>query len=120
MRNLAIQILSFVFTAVGFVGLSSWTGGPAPECKNDSLAIVRVVKPINHQLFNTKPVLYISKGAGKIDQVKMTDTQYGNGDFVLKQTLNDFLSNGYTIQTATESSQAGMQLNTYYLKKKMI
>jgi hypothetical protein len=119
MKNIGIRLISFVVVIAGFIGLTSWTGGPAPECKNDSLAIIRVVKPVN-ELFNIKPILYISKGAGKIDQVRMTDTQYGNGDFVLKQTLTDFLSNGYTIQTATESSQAGMQLNTYYLKKKMI
>jgi hypothetical protein len=119
MKNSANRPILFLFLSVAAIVLSSWTGGPAPECKNDSLAIVRVVKPIN-ELFNVRPVLYISKGAGKIDQVKMTDTHFGNGDLVLKKTLTDFLSNGYTIQTATESSQAGMQLNTYYLKKKMI
>ncbi len=119
MKNSATRPILFLFVSVGFFVLSSWTGGPAPECRNDSLAIVRVVKPIN-EMFNVRPVLYISKGAGKIDQVRMTDTPFGNGDVVLKQTLTDFLSNGYTIQTATESSQAGMLLNTYYLKKKMI
>ncbi len=99
--------------------LSSWTGGPALECAKDSLAIIRVVKPMS-ELFKIKPAVFVSTGFGKIDRVEVSDAEYGNGDLVLKQTLTDFLSNGYTIQTATESAESGMQLNTYYLKKKVI
>ena len=119
MKNLIRNSVTLIITLTGGLFLGSWTGGPAPECKNDSLAIVRVVKPMN-ELFNIKPVVFVSTGFGKIDQVNVSDTEHGNGDLVLKQTLTDFLSNGYTIQTATESSEAGMQLNTYYLKKKVI
>lgn len=119
MKN-ALRQVSLVLTLVlCLMVLASWTGGPAPECKNDSLAIVRVVKPM-YELFNIKPVVFVSKGAGKIDEVKVSDADLGNGDIVLKQTLTDFLSNGYTIQTATESVDEGMKLNTYYLKKKVI
>lgn len=99
--------------------LSSWTGGPAPECAKDSLAIVRVVKPMN-KLFSIKPVMYVSKGKGKIDQVVVSDGEMANGEMLLKETLTNFLNNGYTIQTATESVDSGLQLNTYYLKKKVI
>jgi len=119
MKNLLSKYLLVLLVFGGWISFSSWTGGPAPECKNDSLAIIRVVKPIN-ELFKIKPVVFVSKGLGRIDQVKVNDADYGNGDLVLKQTLINLLSNGYTIQTATESSESGMQLNTYYLKKKII
>ncbi|MBI1286686.1 MAG: hypothetical protein GC178_03825 [Flavobacteriales bacterium] len=116
------QLRSFLIISsmiFGWLMLGSWNGGPAPESKSDSLAIIRVVKPVN-ELFNIKSVVFVSKGAGKIDQVEVTDADHGDGDFVLKQTLSDFLSNGYTIQSATEAVGDGMQLNTYYLKKKVI
>jgi len=119
MENSPLKSLIIFFAFTGWIVLSSWTGGPAPECAKDSLAIIRVVKPLN-ELFNIKPVVFVSKGFGKIDEVKVSDAEYGNGDFVLKQTLTNLLSNGYTIQTATESSDSGMQLNTYYLRKKVI
>lgn len=117
-----VHLLKSLFlsaTVFGWLILGSWNGGPAPECKNDSLAIVRVVKPVS-ELFNIKSVVFVSKGAGKIDQVEVSDAQHGTGDLVLKRTLTDFLTNGYTIQSATESVGDGMQLNTYYLKKKVI
>lgn len=119
MKRLLPKTLLIYSAFVGCIVLSSWTGGPVPECAKDSLAIVRVVKPIN-ELYKIKPAVFVSTGLGKIDQVKVSDADYGNGDFVLKQTLTDFLSNGYTIQTATETAESGMQLNTYYLKKKVI
>jgi hypothetical protein len=113
------KVLPILIATAGWLTLSSWTGGPAPECSKDSLAIVRVVKPIN-ELFDVKPVLYISKGKGGIDLVEVNDGSNANGDGVLKQTLTDFLSNGYTIQSATETVDSGVKLNTYYLKKKVI
>ncbi|MFM1875400.1 MAG: hypothetical protein RL266_1137 [Bacteroidota bacterium] len=100
------------------LALSSWTGGPAPDSKSDSLAIVRVIQPVN-ELFKVKPVMYVSKGKGKIDQVEMNDSELADGNLLLKRTLTDFLSNGYTIQTATEVVDEGVKLNTYYLKKKI-
>ena len=118
MKKATSNTLIAFTVCLGWIVFSSWTGGPAEEMANDSLAIVRVVKPIN-ELFNIKPVVFVSKGLGKIDEVEVSDAGHGNGDFVLKQTLTDLLSNGYTIQTATESSESGMQLNTYYLKKKV-
>lgn len=119
MKNLFAQFFLVSSVFVGWLFLSSWSGGPVQECKNDSLAIIRVIKPVN-ELFKVKPAVFVSTGFGKIDEVKVSDADYGNGDRVLKQTLTDFLSNGYTIQTATETAQSGMQLNTYYLKKKII
>lgn len=118
MKLLKKSFLS-IAAITGMLTLGSWTGGPAPESKNDSLAIVRVVKPVNG-LFQIKPVVYVSKGLGKIDQVEVTDGSYKEGDQLLKQTLTDLLTSGYTIQSATESTGNGMQLNTYYLKKKII
>lgn len=119
MRTLLLKSLLVSVSVFGWLILGSWNGGPAPECKSDSLAIIRVVKPVN-ELFNIKSVVFVSKGAGKIDQVEVTDAHQGTGDLVLKRKLTDFLSNGYTIQSATESVGDGMQLNTYYLKKKVI
>ena len=113
------NILSLVLAISGWLFLSSWTGGPAPECKKDSLAIVRVVQPMN-KLFDIKPVMYVSKGECGIDQVEVSDNESIDSRLLLKQTLTDFLSNGYTIQTATEVVDGGVQLNTYYLKKKVI
>lgn len=112
---------SLIFSGMvfGWLTLGAWNGGPAPESKSDSLAIVRVVKPVN-ELFNIKSVMFVSKGSGKIDQVEVTDAEQGNGELVLKQTLTDFLRNGYTLQSSTESVGNGMRLNTYYLKKKVI
>lgn len=72
-----------------------------------------------NELFNIKPVMYVSTGKGKIDQVKMADSETADGNQLLKQTLTNFLSNGYTIQTATEVVDDGVKLNTYYLKKKI-
>ncbi|MGB0916260.1 MAG: hypothetical protein ACPGU4_01615 [Flavobacteriales bacterium] len=109
-----------VLVSVSAWGLfGSWTGGPAPDCKNDSLAVVRVIKPIN-ELFDIKPVVVVSKGSCKIEQVEVSDAEAGSGDLLAKQTLTNFLTNGYTIQSATESVDSGMRLNTYYLKKKVI
>lgn len=73
-----------------------------------------------NKLFSIKPVMYVSKGKGKIDQVVVSDGEMANGEMLLKETLTNFLNNGYTIQTATESVDSGLQLNTYYLKKKVI
>ena len=115
MRN----TLLLIFAISGWLFLSSWTGGPAPECEKDSVAIVRVIQPMS-KLFNIKPVMYVSKGECGIDQVEVSDNENLDGNLLLKQTLTDFLSNGYTIQTATEIVDGGVQLNTYYLKKKVI
>lgn len=119
MKKLPLNFCAILISVLGWIAFSSWTGGPAPESAKDSLAIVRVVKPMS-DLLKIKPVVFVSTGLGKIEEVKVSDAEYGNGDFILKQTLTDFLSNGYTIQTATESADSGMQLNTYYLKKKVI
>lgn len=119
MKNLLPKAFILFSVFAGWIFLSSFSGGPIQESKSDSLAIIRVVQPVN-ELFKTKPAVFVSTGFGKIDEVKISDADYGNGDLVLKQTLTDFLSNGYTIQTATETAQSGMQLNTYYLKKKVI
>ena len=119
MKQTLLNTILFSVAFCGWVFLSSWTGGPAKECAKDSLAIVRVVKPMN-ELFEIKPVMFVSKGECGIDQVKVSDSATIDSDQLLKQTLTDFLSNGYTIQTATETVDSGMQLNTYYLKKKVI
>jgi len=105
-------------TAIAFI-LGSWTGGPYPEVKSDSLAIVRVVKPIN-ELFEIKPVVYVSKGLGKIDQVSVKDAQNANSTAEAKKILIQMLANGYTLESTTEVVDGGLQLNTYYLKKKVI
>ncbi|MFT4981646.1 MAG: hypothetical protein ACI9UR_001502 [Bacteroidia bacterium] len=117
-KSLFKTLLVFVSVSSWAV-LSSWTGGPAQDCKNDSLAIVRVIKPIN-ELFDIKPVVVVSKGSCRIQEVRVSDAEAGDGDLLAKQTLTNFLSNGYTIQSATESFDSGMRLSTYYLKKKMI
>lgn len=119
MRNILRKVLPVFIAVSGFITLSSWTGGPAPDCAKDSLAVVRVVKPMN-QLFDIKPVMYVSKGECGLDEVKVSDNGNIDGDLLLKRTLTDFLTNGYTIQTATEVVDGGVQLNTYYLKKKVI
>lgn len=119
MKTVIHRFSIFTVSVFACLLLGSWSGGPSPECANDSLAIIRVVKPIN-ELFNIRPAMFVSKGVGKIDQVRVTDTENLDSDLVLKQTLSDFISNGYTIQTATESVGDGLRLNTYYLKKKVI
>lgn len=115
MRN----ILPLFLAISGWLFLSSWTGGPAPDCAKDSLAIVRVIQPMN-KLFEIKPVMVVSKGECGIDQVEVSDNEVVDSRLLLKQTLTDFLTNGYTIQNATEVVDGGVQLNTYYLKKKVI
>lgn len=119
MRNTLRQ--SFLIIALTFASiiLGSWTGGPYPEVKSDSLAIVRVVKPIN-ELFEIKPVVYVSKGLGKIDQVSAKDAQTASSTAEAKKILTQMLLNGYTIESTTELVDGGLQLNTYYLKKKVI
>lgn len=119
MKQILRSVFPIFIAAFGLIVLSSWTGGPAPECAKDSVAIVRVIKPMS-ELFEIKPVMYVSKGECSIDQVEVSDNGTINSDQLLKQTLTDFLSNGYTIQTATEVVDGGVQLNTYYLKKKVI
>lgn len=119
MKEFLLKTLLVFVSVSTWAVLSSWTGGPAPDCQSDSLAIVRVIKPIN-ELFDIKPVVVVSKGSCKIEQVQVSDAQAGNSDLLAKQTLTNFLANGYTIQSATESFDSGMKLSTYYLKKKMI
>ena len=119
MKQILRSVLPIFIAAFGLIVLSSWAGGPAPECAKDSVAIVRVIKPMS-ELFEIKPVMYVSKGECSIDQVEVSDNGTINSAQLLKQTLTDFLSNGYTIQTATEVVDGGVQLNTYYLKKKVI
>ena len=119
MKNTRFNTVLFLAAFSGWILLSSWTGGPAKECAKDSLAIVRVVKPMS-ELFEIKPVMFVSKGECGIDQVRVSDSSFIDSDQLLKQTLTDFLTNGYTIETATETIDSGMQLNTYYLKKKVI
>lgn len=119
MKKLVLKSFILFVSISTWTVLSSWTGGPAPDCKNDSLAIIRIIKPIS-EVFDIKPVVVVSTGSCKIQEVQVSDTEVGNGDFLVKQTLTDFLSNGYTIQTATETVDSGMKLNTYYLKKKVI
>ena len=115
MKRVAYSVLLICTALV----LSSWAGGPAKECSKDSFAIVRIVQPMS-DLFDIRPVMYISKGEGKIEQVEMTDAEVADGHQLLKQTITEFLINGYTIQTATETVDDGLKLNTYYLKKKVI
>ena len=119
MKQILRSVFPVLIAVFGFIVLSSWTGGPAPECAKDSVAIVRVIKPMS-ELFEIKPVMYVSKGECSIDQVEVSDNGTIDSDQLLKQTLTDFLTNGYTIQTATEVVDGGVQLNTYYLKKKVI
>ncbi len=119
MRNYLTKTVFVAVAIASWVLLGSWTGGPAPGCEKDSLAIVRIIKPIN-ELFNVEPLVVVSKGQCKIEEVTVSDSESGNGDLLGKRTLTDFLSNGYTIQTATEEVESGMRLNTYYLKKKVI
>lgn len=119
MKTILRKILPLIIAISGTLVLGSWTGGPVPDCAKDSVAIVRVVQPMN-KLFDIKPVMFVSKGECGIDQVEVSDNQDIDSRLLLKQTLTDFLSNGYTIQTATEVVDGGVQLNTYYLKKKVI
>lgn len=113
---LRILLLTTVFASTLFLG--SWTGGPA-DVKNDSLAIVRVVKPVNEK-FKIKPAVFVSKGLGKISQIEMNDIPCLNSEVALKKTISNFLSNGYTLENATELRQDGVLMNTFYFKKKLI
>jgi len=70
-------------------------------------------------MFHIKPAVFVSKGLCKIDRVSVSDNRFLSGDLAVRQTLSDLLSNGFTIQSTTESIDGGMQLNTYYLKKKV-
>ena len=119
MKKFLLKTVLVFVSVSSWAVLSAWTGGPSPDCKNDSLAIVRVIKPIN-ELFDIKSVVVVSKGSCRIQEVRVSDTEAGNGDLLANQTLTNFLSNGYTIQSATESFDSGMRLSTYYLKKKVI
>lgn len=109
-------LLSVVFS--GTLLLGSWTGGPV-DAKNDSLAIVRIVKPVNEK-FNIKPAVFVSKGLGKISQVEMSDIPKVNSELALKKTISNFISNGYTLESSTELMQDGVLMNTFYFKKKLI
>ena len=119
MKTTLRKVLIGFIAVGGTLMLGSWTGGPVPDCAKDSVAIVRVVQPMN-KLFDIKPVMFVSKGECGIDQVEVSDNQDIDSRLLLKRTLTDFLTNGYTIQTATEVVDGGVQLNTYYLKKKVI
>ncbi len=109
-------VLTAMFVSTTLLG--SWSGGPT-NVKNDSLAIVRVVKPVNEK-FNIKPAVFVSKGLGKISQVEMSDIPKVNSEMALKKTISNFLSNGYTLENSTELMQNGVLMNTFYFKKKLI
>ncbi len=60
-----LLVCSVIF---GCITLGSWTGGSTKDAKSDSLAIVRVVKPVNEK-FNINAAVFVSKGLGKISTV---------------------------------------------------
>lgn len=118
-RNLSKKLILSLFVCIGILTLGSWSGGPYPDCRSDSLAIVRIVKPIN-DMFNVQPIIYVSKGLCKIDEVTVSDRRFVDGDLAVHNVLSNLLVTGFTIQSSTESFESGVQLNTYYLKKKAI
>lgn len=115
-KTLRSLLLPSALFATFFLG--SWTGGPAPESKSDSLAIIRVVQPINEK-FDIAPALFVSKGLGRISQVEMNDIPAANSDLAVEKAISGFINNGYTLQNSTELMHDGMLLNTFYLRKKV-
>lgn len=101
--------------------LSSFTTIPPGKSviHPDSLVIVRVLRPID-PIIPSAPVMYISKGKGKVDRVEMTDLQGRDHGKVIKTTIDDLLAHGYTLQSATESTEQGIRLSTFYFKKRVV
>ncbi len=58
-------------------------------------------------MFNVRPVVYVSKGLCKIDEVTMSDRPLRNGDLLVRQTLSELLISGFTVQSTTETVDGG-------------
>jgi hypothetical protein len=90
-------------------------GGTSP----DSLVIVRVVRPAD-ELVRTAPVMYVSRGKGKIEKVEMTDLKGTDAGQAIKNTLNALVVGGYVLESATESNDHGIKLSSFYFKKRVV
>jgi|GEM_PF-4006953 len=85
----------------------------------DSLVIVRVVRPAD-DLVRTAPVMYVSRGKGKIEKVEMTDLKGTDAAQAIKGTLNSLVGSGYVLESATESNDHGIKLSSFYFKKRVV
>jgi hypothetical protein len=119
MKTQLPSIIILVSAIFGCITLSSWTGGSTKDAKSDSLAIVRVVKPVNEK-FNINAAVFVSKGLGKISTVQVNNLPVLNSETAVNKALSRFLSNGYTLENSTELMQNGVLTNTFYFKKKLI
>ena len=107
--------LLFLLVSQSFTLPPTKGGGISP----DSLVIVRVVRPAD-ELVRSAPVMYISRGKGKIEKVEMTDLKGIDAAQTIKRTFNALVSSGYILESATESNDYGIKLSSFYFKKRVV
>jgi hypothetical protein len=113
MRKIGLITLLFI----GCTPFTSRSGGPMPVHRNDSLAVVRLVRPLSAS-FSSSTTVYVGKGLGKISAVEHNGTLATDLRTAAETTLNGFLRNGYKVENSTEQVNDGLQINTFYLKKR--
>jgi len=88
-----------------------------PVHRNDSLAVIRLVRPV-HVSPVVGTAVYVGKGLGRISAMEQNATLATDVRTAAETTLTGFLRNGYKVENSTEHFNDGLQINTFYLKKR--
>lgn len=88
-----------------------------PVHRNDSLAVIRLVSPI-HELPASGTAVYVGKGLGRITSAESNTVLPTDVRTAAESTLAGFIRNGYKVENSTEQVNDGLQINTFYLKKR--
>lgn len=99
---------------LSFTPFTCISGGPMPVHHNDSLAIVRLVRPLN----DLPAAVYVGKGLGKVTAVELSGTLTTDVRTATETALGDFLRNGYRLENSTDYFKDGLHISTFYLKKR--
>lgn len=111
------KVLVITLCLIGCTPFTSQCGGPMPVHRNDSLAVVRLVRPLSSS-FSSGTTVYVGKGVGRIPALENNGTLATDVRTAAETTLDSFLKHGYRVENSTELVNEGLQINTFYLKKR--
>ncbi|MCF8257227.1 MAG: hypothetical protein K9J06_06720 [Flavobacteriales bacterium] len=113
MKKICLVTLLFI----GCTPFTSTSGGPMPVHRSDSLAVVRLVRPLSSS-FTSGTTVYMGKGLGRVASMENSGTLATDVRSAAETTLENFLKLGYKVENTTEQVNEGLQINTFYLKKR--
>jgi len=88
-----------------------------PIQRNDSLAVVRLVRPIQ-ELQSSGTAVFVGKGLGRITSSEHNIVLPNDARTATESALAAFIKNGYKLENSTEHIDDGLQISTFYLKKR--